>query len=74
MNMPGFTAEVSLYRSRERYQIVGTFEGRVEGVLLQLGIIWPPRNGDDWPIFSGCHLVCDSWGICSVHCHFTETI
>lgn len=59
MNMPGFTAEVSLYRTSERYHMVGTSAPSAGG-----GEVVPQSSHDCWPIGEGwseCHECTDEF-------------
>jgi hypothetical protein len=55
MNMPGFTAEASLYRTSGRYQMAGNYEGpeTSEQILPQL-----PRTFCDHDPYNICWYIC----------------
>ena len=59
IELPGFTAEASLHRTRERYQMAGDVSGLAEGqgVFPQLRLTCPDADG------VGCLLL---RGFCSI--------
>lgn len=58
MTMPGFTAEASLYRTNERYQMIETLVAPADGRMIvpqqECGI-----HGPD--------ICCCMWGVCQCH-------
>ena len=55
MSLPGFTAEASLYKTSERYQITGTVTQAEGTIHLAQGI---PPVGGNWPSQPSCTADC----------------
>ena len=55
MNMPGFTAEASLYQANERYQMIGTLVAPEDGRKIL------PQQVCH---VSGAYICCCMWGVC----------
>jgi hypothetical protein len=72
MNMPGFTAETSLYETSGHYQSVTTqsYSSGGQGVISQLRVLPPLRGGGGG--FWGCGTLCDiAYGACLLACAAT---
>jgi len=62
MNIPGFTAEASLYKTSERYHMAVRLSQAPEAIYLQVG-----PKGVDKECFWDCYEDCI--GPCTKHCH-----
>jgi hypothetical protein len=68
MNIPGFTAEVSLYRTRDLYRAMA----RVSNALIDGGTA-VPQSLALLKCLQGCHNV-DSPDYCVQHCYWKDNI
>jgi hypothetical protein len=57
MNMPGFSAEASIFPTRQSYRELGTFDPRAGG-LTQVVPSWPACKGDGLKCYNNCIRDC----------------